>query len=109
MSAESLQERKRRKARDAIVTAAYELFGERGFDAVTMAEHPWRQLQRIIRTGLGPCRPLPCCVTCRRGPGKADIIGDSAAGDLLARTGMDRPGHAPRPERVAQGIGLRRV
>ncbi|MGW4802380.1 TetR/AcrR family transcriptional regulator [Nonomuraea sp. NPDC004297] len=38
MSAESLQERKRRKARDAIVTAAYELFGERGFDAVTVAE-----------------------------------------------------------------------
>ncbi|MFG1699543.1 TetR family transcriptional regulator [Nonomuraea sp. NPDC049309] len=38
MSAESLQERKRQKARNAIITAAYELFGERGFDDVTVTE-----------------------------------------------------------------------
>ncbi|WP_329079838.1 MULTISPECIES: TetR/AcrR family transcriptional regulator [unclassified Streptosporangium] len=38
MSAESLQERKRQKARNAIITAAYELFSERGFDGVTVTE-----------------------------------------------------------------------
>ncbi|NBE95270.1 TetR family transcriptional regulator [Nonomuraea sp. KC401] len=38
MSAESLQERKRQKVRNAIVTAAYELFGERGFDDVTVTQ-----------------------------------------------------------------------
>ncbi|KAB8195945.1 TetR family transcriptional regulator [Nonomuraea phyllanthi] len=38
MPAESLQERKRQKARNAIIAAAYELFGERGFDDVTVTE-----------------------------------------------------------------------